>query len=477
MRPRFILPTLVLCWLTGSLLYFVFEPIGSRIPLLEISAALIALWWLKPTVGPAGIWPIIAPLLLLMAVASWGAVRMHRALSSALSPPETPQVIQAWVAIEQLESQHTWEKNYRAHVVKSPQFPQGGQVLLAIPMDQRKAILTPNTKLYVSAWAQATTHSFWRLKGYKSRWRVRELCWDDPPLTHAAFDRWTTKWVDSAGQQVGPNWPKHIQALYRALVWGKKQGIPPQVRQRFSKAGVSHLLAVSGLHMGLAYQWLWWVSFIFWGVSKKTRVALALGGLWTYAWVCGSGPSVLRAAGMISLWIVSRHSQRPGASRQFFWIALWGSLIWQPLFIFHVGFQMSYCAVAALIWVYPHWNKWWDKKWDHAANKQTNHAGLNHGFIRLSKPIIQLMGISLIAQLGVLPLSLYYFDTFPLHFLLANLLLVPFMGLIIGVGLFVGLLPAETWWAIPYGGLLEGFWAVVNYLGAQEQWVLQLGSP
>ena len=477
MRPRFILPPLVLCWLTGSLLYFVFEPIGSRIPLLEISAALIGIWWLKPTVGHAGIWPIIAPLLLLMAMACWGAVRMHRALSSALSPPETPQVIQAWVAIEQLESQHTWEKNYRAHVVKSPQFPQGGQVLLAIPMDQRKAIWTPNTKLYVSAWAQATTHSFWRLKGYKSRWRVRELCWDDPPLTHAAFDRWTTRWVDSAGQQVGPNWPEHIQALYRALVWGKKQGIPPQVRQRFSKAGVSHLLAVSGLHMGLAYQWLWWVSFIFWGVSKKTRVALALGGLWTYAWVCGSGPSVLRAAGMISLWIVSRHSQRPGASRQFFWIALWGSLIWQPLFIFHVGFQMSYCAVAALIWVYPHWNKWWDKKWDHAANKQRNHAGLNHGFIRLSKPIIQLMGISLIAQLGVLPLSLYYFDTFPVHFLMANLLLVPFTGLIIGVGLFVGLLPAETWWAIPYGGLLEGFWAVVDYLGAQEQWVLQLGSP
>ncbi|MFZ9673708.1 MAG: hypothetical protein ACO3A1_05365 [Flavobacteriaceae bacterium] len=70
MRPRFILPPLVLCWLTGSLLCFVFEPIGSRIPLLEVIAALIALWWLKPTVGPAGIWPIIAPLLLLMAVAA-----------------------------------------------------------------------------------------------------------------------------------------------------------------------------------------------------------------------------------------------------------------------------------------------------------------------------------------------------------------------------------------------------------------------
>jgi len=55
-------------------------------------------------------------------------------------------------------------------------------------------------------------------------------------------------------------------------------------------------------------------------------------------------------------------------------------------------------------------------------------------------------------------------------------MLVPFMGLIIGFGLFMGLLPAETWWAIPYGGLLEGLWAVVDYLGAQEQWVLQLGS-
>lgn len=476
MRPRFILPELVLSWLMGSLLFFVLEPAGSRIPILEIGIALIALWWLKPTVGPAGIWQIIAPLLLLMAMASWGAVRMHRALSSALSPPETPQVIQTWVVIEQLESQQAWGKNYRARVLKSPLFPQGGQVLLAIPMDQRKDIWAPNTKLYVSAWAQATTQRFWRLKGYKSRWRVHELCWDDQPSAQAALDSWTTRWVERVGQQVGPRWPEHIKALYRALVWGKKQGIHPQVRQRFSQAGVSHLLAVSGLHMGLAYQWLWWVSFIFWGVSKKTRVVLALGGLWTYAWICGSGPSVLRAAGMITLWILSRHSQRPGASRQFFWIALWGSLIWQPLFVFQVGFQMSYCAVAALIWVYPFWNKWWNKRWENAAKKQTNHAVLYHGIIGLSKPIIQLMGISLVAQLGVLPLSLYYFDTFPIHFLLANLMLVPFMGLIIGFGLFMGLLPAETWWAIPYGGLLEGLWAVVDYLGAQEQWVLQLGS-
>jgi len=127
----------------GSLLFFVLEPTGSRIPILEIGIALIALWWLKPTVGPAGIWQIIAPLLLLMAMASWGAVRMHRALSSALSPPETPRVTQSWVAIEQLESQHAWGKNYRARVLKSPLFPQGGQVLLAIPMKHGGKITGP----------------------------------------------------------------------------------------------------------------------------------------------------------------------------------------------------------------------------------------------------------------------------------------------------------------------------------------------
>jgi competence protein ComEC len=94
-----------------------------------------------------------------------------------------------------------------------------------------------------------------------------------------------------------------------------------------------------------------------------------------------------------------------------------------------------------------------------------------------SEPLIQLIGISLIAQLGVLPISLYYFKTFPLHFLVANLMLVPFMGLVVGLGLLIGLLPSDTWWSIPYAYLLEGMWRVVDYLGAQDQWVLTLDKP
>ena len=111
------------------------------------------------------------------------------------------------------------------------------------------------------------------------------------------------------------------------------------MRQRFSQAGVSHLLAVSGLHMGLAYQWMWWLSFALWGVPKKARVTLAIGGLWAYAWICGAGPSVLRAAGMISLWIVSRHSQRPGVSRKSFGWPSGAACCGTPCFCFKWDFR------------------------------------------------------------------------------------------------------------------------------------------
>ena len=105
------------------------------------------------------------------------------------------------------------------------------------------------------------------------------------------------------------------------------------------------------------------------------------------------------------------------------------------------------------------------------------YGNLGRGVGRLmvgAQPLIQLIGISLIAQLGVLPISLYYFKTFPLHFLVANLMLVPFMGLVVGLGLLIGLLPSDTWWSVPYAYLLEGMWVVVDYLGAQDQWVLTL---
>jgi competence protein ComEC len=478
MRPSFVLPPLILSWLTGCLLYFISYDQSADWPLKEIWAVLIGIWWLKPTVGSSGFWQKIAPLLLLMAMGCWGAVRMHRALDNALPPPEKPQSASGWVLLEGVESQGTWGKNYRAELMKSPDQPKGGEILLALPKKVSTQFLTAGTVIYVRAWAQAVDQSFWKLKGLNTRWRVQSYCWSDQPK--AGNYPWLPQDIPQVGAQIGPHWNPELRALYRALVWGQKQGVSPEMRQRFSQAGVSHLLAVSGLHMGLAYQWMWWLSFALWGVPKKTRVALAICGLWTYAWICGAGPSVLRAAGMISLWIVSRHSQRPGVSRQIFWIALWGSLLWNPLFLFQVGFQMSYAAVTALIWGFPPWKNYWKQKLALWSKQFSGWGNLGHGLGRLmvaSEPLIQLIGISLIAQLGVLPISLYYFKTFPLHFLVANLMLVPFMGLVVGLGLLIGLLPSDTWWSIPYAYLLEGMWRVVDYLGAQDQWVLTLDKP
>ena len=94
-------------------------------------------------------------------------------------------------------------------------------------------------------------------------------------------------------------------------------------------------------------------------------------------------------------------------------------LVFNPLLLFDVGFQMSYAAVFAIVWIYPLLQKFWNpKKW-------------------LLKYVWQLLSVSIAAQIGVLPISLYYFHQFPGLFFISNLLIVPFLGLILGLGIVV----------------------------------------
>ncbi len=222
-----------------------------------------------------------------------------------------------------------------------------------------------------------------------------------------------------------------------ALILGVKDGLDNQIREAYAAAGAMHVLAVSGLHVGIIYLI---ISFLF-SFTKKLPGGNWLHGIlcllfiWLYALVTGLSPSVMRAATMFSFIIVAEAARRQTniyntlAASAFFLLCI------DPFLIVSVGFQLSYLAVAGIVYLQPKIYRW--LSFDHW----------------LPDKIWQLTAVSIAAQLATFPLGLYYFHQFPVYFWLANLLVIPAAFLILSGGLVV-LLSGSLWEA---GGIISGF--------------------
>ncbi len=201
-----------------------------------------------------------------------------------------------------------------------------------------------------------------------------------------------------------------------ALLLGEKQTLSSDIYSDFKVAGTVHILAISGLHIGIL---LIFLNFLFKPLklySKWLFLALVLSILWFYAFLTGFSPSVLRAVIMFSflqIGLMSKH--RVNIYNSLFMAAFFMFLL-NPNNIFDVGFQMSFAAVLSIISFYPIFSSWF----------------LPH--YKILKWLTDLFWVSLSAQLGVLPLTLYYFHQFPLYFFLANLLVIPLLFIILFVG-------------------------------------------
>ena len=211
------------------------------------------------------------------------------------------------------------------------------------------------------------------------------------------------------------------RAITYALLLGERQDLSPQLRQNYVDAGVIHILAVSGLHVGIL---MLLVQFLLkpLGNARKTRLLrliIVIVAIWLFAILTGLSPSVLRAATMFTfLQIGLVYGQRRSGYNALIASALILLLI-NPRLLFEVGFQLSYAAVSFIMWLYPKIEVLWVPK-----NKILRYYW-------------QLVSVSLAAQLGVLPLSLYYFHQFPGLFLVANLVVLPFLGFILMYGILI----------------------------------------
>jgi competence protein ComEC len=237
-----------------------------------------------------------------------------------------------------------------------------------------------------------------------------------------------------------------------ALMFGYRAEMDKELRQSFANVGAAHILSVSGLHFsivfGMIYFLLGMLSNSPRGRISKQLIALPL--LWGFAFLTGFSPPVIRSVIMISIWGIGSAFFQRAYSINTLSIAAFFMLLFYPLYLFDVGFQLSFLSVASILIFNPYLVKLY----------QSRNPMINY--------VWQLNCVSITAQTGILPLVIYYFHQFPLVFMLSNLLLLPLVSVImflIPVCLILqGLLGTYAWIAFPVNTALKFFLNIIRSL-------------
>lgn len=228
---------------------------------------------------------------------------------------------------------------------------------------------------------------------------------------------------------------KESLAVIVAMTLGDKSLLTQETKDLYSSSGASHVLALSGLHLGIIYGLLLMLSF-----RRKTFVftCAVILVLWLYVLLVGMSSSVVRAAVLLSLYTLLQLLGREKVSLNALGFAGFLMLLVNPESLYDVGFQLSFVSVGSILLCsrfIQHTPSCLllSDKWKDRTDKYGRMLSLYRNGVRW---LWQMMGVSLSAGLGVTPLVAYYFGRIPVYFLLTNVIVVPLSTLIIVVALF-----------------------------------------
>ena len=250
-------------------------------------------------------------------------------------------------------------------------------------------------------------------------------------------------------------------AIINTLLLGQKQTVSYELRKDYINAGAIHILAVSGLHIGI---WLLILNFLFKPLErlkkgKTIKIILIVLLLWFYAFLAGLSPSIIRAVTMFSAISMGGFFKKKTSTIHSLFISMFLLLLIHPLYLFSVGFQLSYLAVFSIVYFNPLFMQlFYPKFW-------------------LIRKLWQLLAISFAAQLGTLPLSLFYFHQFPGLFFVSNVVIIPFLGMILFLGIVVILLallnslPQQL--AIFFEWIIHKMNGFIRFIAHQEQFLFK----
>ena len=248
-------------------------------------------------------------------------------------------------------------------------------------------------------------------------------------------------------------------AIIQALLLGQRQDIDTTMSDQYASAGMMHILAVSGLHVGIL---LLLLRFITRPISNRKlrwiRSGMIIGLLWCFAFITGLSPSVLRAVTMFSFLELGNCLGGKRSSNDALLFSAFILLIIDPSLLYQVGFQLSYLAVIAILWLQP---------WLYSFYRPTYY---------IIDKLWGIITVSIAAQLGVLPLSLFYFHQFPGLFLISNVVVLPFLGIILSIGILViglsyfSILPEYL--ALVYGKIIDALNNFIAWVASKEAFVI-----
>jgi len=204
-------------------------------------------------------------------------------------------------------------------------------------------------------------------------------------------------------------------AVLCALTLGDQNYISNDVKSSYSASGTTHVLSVSGLHVGIIFII---ISFLLKPLDKTKKlkllkITILLVFLWFYAFISGLSPPVLRSCSMFSFIVIGDNLQRRTNTYNTLAVSAFVLMLINPLMIFDVGFQLSYMAVISIVFYQPRF----------FALIKTNNIILKY--------LWGLITVSIAAQLGTTPVCIFYFHQFPTYFLISNIIVVPLAALIL----------------------------------------------
>ncbi len=249
-------------------------------------------------------------------------------------------------------------------------------------------------------------------------------------------------------------------SIINALFLGQRQDIDQETFNAYRDAGAIHILAVSGLHVGiilLILNFIFRPLDLFYNHGKTIKLILTITSLWSFAIVAGLSPSVLRAVTMFSFLAIGMQIRSKTSIYNSLFISMFILLCFNPLLLFSVGFQLSYLAVFAIVWIQP------------------IVAQRYHPKYYVIKKLWETFTVTIAAQLGLLPLTLFYFHQFPGLFFVSNLIIIPFLGVLLGYGIAIillacfGILP--QFMAVLFGLCIDFMNNCISWVAKQEEFL------
>lgn len=242
-----------------------------------------------------------------------------------------------------------------------------------------------------------------------------------------------------------------------ALLVGQQQDIDPNITKEYQYAGAVHILSVSGLHIGFI---VLLINFLLRPIPNTSKgrflkLSLSLVSLALFGILAGLAPSVVRSITMFSFVAIGQYLRRSSNIYHTLVVSIFLILLFQPYFLFDVGFQLSYAALFFIVWLQPLLASYWTPK-----NK-------------ILEFFWDIITVSFAAQLGTLPLSIYYFHQFPGLFFVTNLLVLPLLSIIMLLGVIVMMIATFT--AMPIWCIKPLEWGI-TFMNAIIGWVASFES-